>query len=228
MIGISNDTRLYVDSVESQLRNEFNNQVTQIARDTEKIILEALEEYVKTGDFEEFQSTMDSEFVVMAEQISMSLTATTEQIVRVQGDLEAVEGDLAEHGETTEKMWQYFESEFSLMADRLSLSFQSAMDQITSVDGDVQRVKEELEKHFVFSTSGLTIKAGDSEVKLVLDNGVIYFELNGQRKTTLEPDSLKTGNIYVGVDEVAQFGNYGFVPYEDDDTDGLDFVRVGG
>lgn len=227
-LGISNDTRMYVEKVESELRNEFNQQITKISRDTEKIILEALEEYVKTGDFEEFQKTMDSEFTVMAEQISMSLTATTEQIVRVQGDLEAVEGEMTEQGETVEQMRQYFESEFSLMADRLTLSFQSALDQITSVDGDVQRIREELEKHFVFSTSGLTIKAGDTEVKLVLDNGIIYFELNGQRKTTLEPDSLKTGNIYVGVDEAAQFGNYAFVPYEDDETDGLDFVRVGG
>jgi hypothetical protein len=164
----------------------------------------------------------------MAERISMNLTSTTEQIVRVQGDLDAVEGNLTEQGETTEKMRQYFESEFELLSERLTLSFQSSLDQITSVDGDVQRVKEELEKHFVFSANGLTIKAGDSEVKLVLDNGIVYFELNGQRKTTLEPDSLKTGNIYVGVDEAAQFGNYAFVPYEDDDTDGLDFVRVGG
>lgn len=228
LLGISNDTRMYVDKVESELRNEFRNQVTQIARDTEQIIMTALEEYVKTGDFEEFQQTMDSEFVVMAEQISMSLTSTTDQIVRVQGELEAVEGDVAQQAETAEKMWQYFESEFSLMADRLTLSFQSALDQITSVDGDVQRLTEELEKHFEFSTGGLTIKAGENEVKLVLDNGIIYFELNGQRKTTLEPDRLKTGNIYVGVDEAAQFGNYAFVPYEDDETDGLDFVRVGG
>ena len=228
LMGISNDTRMYVDSVESELRNEFKEQITAISRDTEKIIMTALENYVETGEFEEFEKTMDSEFLLMADRISMNLTSTTDQIVQVQGDLEAVEGEVSEQAENTEKLWQYFESEMLLMADRLTLSFQSALDQITSVDGDVQRITETLEKHFIFNTNGLTIKAGDNEVKLVLDNGIVYFELNGQRKTTLEPDSLKTGNIYVGVDEVAQFGNYGFVPYEDDETDGLDFVRVGG
>lgn len=228
IMGISTDTRNYVDKVESELRQEFNEQVTKIYRDTEQVVIEALKNYVKTGDFEEFQQTLESEFVVMADRISMNLTSTTEQIVQVQGDLEAVEGEVSEQAETTEKLWQYFESEMVLLADRLALNFQSAIDQITSVDGDVQRITEILEKHFIFSTNGLTIKAGDNEVKLVLDNGIVYFELNGQRKTALEPDSLKTGNIYVGVDEIAQFGNYGFVPYEDGETDGLDFVRVGG
>jgi hypothetical protein len=40
--------------------------------------------------------------------------------------------------------------------------------------------------------------------------------------------NFHTGNIYVDVDETAQFGNYGFVPYEDENSDGLDLVRVGG
>lgn len=228
LMGISNDTRMYVEKVESQLRTEFSEQITKISRDTEKVVIEALKNYVTTGELEELETALDAEFAVMADRISMNLTSTVEQFVQMQSDLEAVEGEVSEQTENTEKLWQYFESEMLLMADRLALNFQSAIDQITSVDGDVQRITETLEKHFDFSVNGLTIKAGDNEVKLVLDNGIVYFELNGQRKTTLEPDSLKTGNIYVGVDEVAQFGNYAFVPYEDSETDGLDFVRVGG
>ena len=146
----------------------------------------------------------------------------------MQGELESVANEVDQQAESTVKLRQYFESEMVLLADRLALSFQSSIEQIASVDGSVQQIKELMEKHFVFNTNGLTIKAGEDDVKLVLDNGVVYFELNGQRKTTLEPDSLKTGNIYVGVDELAQFGNYGFVPYADSETDGLDFVRVGG
>lgn len=228
LMGISNDTRMYVTQVESQLRKEFNEQITKISRDTEKVVIEAMKDYVKTGDFEKFEKALEAEFAVMADRISMNLTSTTEQFVQMQSDLEAVEGEVSEQTENTEKLWQYFESEMVLLADKLALNFQSALDQITSVDGDVQRITEMMEKHFEFAVNGLTIKAGDNEVKLVLDNGIVYFELNGQRKTTLEPDSLKTGNIYVGVDEIAQFGNYGFVPYEDSETDGLDFVRVGG
>ena len=178
LMGVSKDTRQNVDRVESEMRNEMEQQLTSITRDSERIIMAALESYVETSDFDSFQQTVESELTVMAEKISMNFESTTTQV--------------------------------------------------TDINGDLQTVVEILQKHFDFTANGLTIKAGEDEVKLVLDNGVVYFELNGQRKTTLDPDSLKTGNIYVGVDEIAQFGNYGFVPFEDDDTDGLDFVRVGG
>lgn len=178
LLGLINESRDHVDSVESSIRNEIIEQSTTLSRNAEQIIMSALESYVETGDLEEFEATIQSELKIMAEQISMSFTSFTESI--------------------------------------------------TTVDGKLQTIIEDLEKHFDFSVNGLTIKAGESDAKLILDNGVIYFEIDGQRKTTLDPDSLKTGNIYVGVDEIAQFGNYAFVPYEDADTDGLDFVRVGG
>lgn len=178
LMGVSKDTRQNVERVESELRSDMEVQVTSITRDTERILMAALESYVGTEEYEGLQQTVQSELSVMAEKISMNFESTTAQV--------------------------------------------------TDINGDLQTVVEILQKHFDFAANGLTIKAGDNEVKLVLDNGVVYFELNGQRKTTLDPDSLKTGNIYVGVDEIAQFGNYGFVPFEDDDTDGLDFVRVGG
>ena len=178
LMGVSKDTRQNVERVESELRSDIEVQVTSITRDTERIIMAALESYAETDDLDSFRQTVESELSVMAEKISMNFETTTTQV--------------------------------------------------TDINGDLQTVVEILEKHFDFSANGMTIRAGDNEVKLVLDNGVVYFELNGQRKTTLDPDSLKTGNIYVGVDEIAQFGNYGFVPLEDDSEDGLDFVRVGG
>ena len=178
MMGISKDTRQSVDRVESEIRNELEQQLTSLTRDSERIIMAALESYVEATELESLRQTVSSELSVMAEKISMN--------------------------------------------------FESTVAQVTEINGDLQTVVENLQKHFDFTVEGLTIKAGDDEVKLVLDNGVVYFEINGQRKTTLDPDSLKAGNIYIGVDEIAQFGNYGFVPYEDDETDGLDFVRVGG
>lgn len=178
LMGISKDTRQNVDRVESELRNELEQQLTSLTRDTERIIMAALDNYVLTADHESFRQSV--------------------------------------------------ESELEIMADKISMNFNETIEQVTEINGDLQTVVENLQKHFEFAVNGLTIKAGDDEVKLILDNGILYFELNGQRKTTLDPDSLKTGNIYIGVDEVAQFGNYGFVPMEDDESDGLDFVRVGG
>lgn len=175
LMGVSKDTRQNVDRVESELRSDMEVQVTSITRDTERIIMAALESYVETEDHESFRQTVESELSVMAGKISMNFETTTAQV--------------------------------------------------TDINGDLQTVVEILQKHFDFAANGLTIRAGDNEVKLVLDNGVIYFELNGQRKTTLDPDSLKTGNIYVDLNERAQFGNFAFVPRS---NGSLDFLKVGG
>jgi hypothetical protein len=178
LLGIATDARGSVDSLASELRNEITNQSTSITRDTEKIVMAALSDYEKTSDAEAFRQTLESELAVMAERISMNFTSSTEQI--------------------------------------------------TKVNGELQTVIEDLEKHFDFSVNGLTIKAGENSMSLLLDNDVIRFQKNGQEFGWWDGINFHTGNIFVDVDEVAQFGNYGFVPYEDENTDGLDLVRVGG
>lgn len=175
LMGVSKDTRQNVDRVESELRSDMEVQLTSITRDTERIIMAALENYVETGDYDSFRQATETELAVMAGKISMN--------------------------------------------------FEEMTTQVTDINGDLQTVVEILQKHFDFSANGLTIKAGENEVKLVLDNGIVYFELNGQRKTTLDPDSLKTGNIYVDLNERAQFGNFAFVPRS---NGSLDFLKVGG
>lgn len=178
LLGIATDARESVDSLASELRNEITNQATSITRDTEQIVMAALADYERTSDAEAFRQTL--------------------------------------------------ESELKVMADRISMNFESSTEQITKVNGELQTVIEELEKHFDFSVNGLTIKAGENSMSLLLDNDVIRFVKNGQEFGWWDGINFHTGNIFVDVDEVAQFGNYGFVPYEDDDTDGLDLVRVGG
>lgn len=150
-----------------------------------------------------------------------SITRDTEQIVMAA---------LSDYERTSdaEAFRQTLESELKVMADRISMNFESSTEQIATVNGELQTVIEELEKHFDFSVNGLTIKAGENSMSLLLDNDVIRFVKNGQEFGWWDGINFHTGNIFVDVDEVAQFGNYGFVPYEDDDTDGLDLVRVGG
>lgn len=175
LMGVSKDVRQSVDKVESELRSDLEVQVTSITRDTERIIMAALESYVETEDYDSFQQTLEAELAVMAEKISMNFESTTAQV--------------------------------------------------TDINSDLQTVVELLQKHFDFGIDGLTIRAGEGEVKLVLDNDIVYFELNGQRKTTLDSDSLKTGNIHVDLNERAQFGNFAFVPRS---NGSLDFLKVGG
>lgn len=178
IMGVSLDTREAVDRIYSELRSEFSEQVTSLTRDTERIVLAALETYVQTQDFETLERTV--------------------------------------------------QSELSVMADKISMNFESTTTQIANVNGDLQTVVEELQKHFDFSVDGLTIKAGEGAMSLRLDNDIIHFVKNGQEFGWWDGVNFHTGNIYVGVEEIAQFGNYGFVPYEDDESDGLDLVRVGG
>ena len=179
IIGLATDLRESVDSLDSELRNEITESVTSITRNTEQIIMSALESYSKTTDLEEFEQTVESELLQMAEQIALNFTSATERT--------------------------------------------------TNVEGNLQTVKEYLEKHFVFGVDGLTIKAGEGDtMQLLLDNDVIRFIKNGKEFGWWDGINFHTGNIFVDVDEVAQFGNYGFVPYDDGDSDGLDLVRVGG
>jgi hypothetical protein len=170
--------------VESDLHHEILEQVTSITRDTESIIMTALESYVETDDLGEFKATLESEFKVMAEEISMSFYADTEE-------------------------------------------------QINGVDGDIESIKETLEKHFDFSAYGLIIKSSEGQFKLLLDNDTISFykgeiDLNDLAKNRFgywDGVNFYTGNIFVDVEERAQFGNFAFVPRS---NGSLDFLKVGG
>lgn len=55
----------------------------------ESIILGALESYVRTSNYEEFKQTIETQFEVMAKEIEMTFTTTTEQITNVDGDLQS-------------------------------------------------------------------------------------------------------------------------------------------
>ena len=178
VMGVSTDARDAVDRIASELRSEFNEQVTSLTRDTERIVLAALANYVNADDYEKLERTVKNEFSVMAEKTTMYFETTTQQI--------------------------------------------------TNVNGDLQTMVETQKKYFDFSVDGVTIKAGEGSMSLRLDNDIIHFEKNGQEFGWWDGVNFHTGNIYVGVEEIAQFGNYGFVAYEDDDSDGLDLVRVGG
>ena len=175
LMGIALDARESVDSLASTLRSEMLEQVTSITRDTEEILLSALESYVAKDDLEEVEKTLKSELSVMAERIAMNFESTTQQL--------------------------------------------------ETVDGEVQAISEELEKHFEFSVDGLTIKAGENAMKLLLDNDMIRFTKNGQEFGWWDGVDFHTGNIVVEVNERAQFGNFAFVPRS---NGSMDFLKVGG
>lgn len=155
----------------------------------------------------------------------------TEQSTQVLNDAEAITMKALEsYVETTayETFKSTTESELKETSKQISMNFTTVTDQIKDVNGDLQTVSGRLEKHFVFSEEGLVIKAGENSMSLLIDNDIIHFKKGNQEFGWWDGVNFHTGNIYVDVDEVAQFGNYGFEPFEDSTSDGLDLVRVGG
>ena len=86
ILGIASDARDSVDSMGSTLRDEMKEQVTSITRNTESIIMSALEEYVKTGDFETYKETVSAEIAVMADKVSISVSETVRSEVSSASD----------------------------------------------------------------------------------------------------------------------------------------------
>lgn len=97
MLGLINDARESVDAVESTLRSEIKEQVTSITRDTERIVMAALESYVETGDLEELERTVKAELSVMAEKISMNFETVETKLTDVNGELQTVTETMSKH-----------------------------------------------------------------------------------------------------------------------------------
>lgn len=164
--------------------------------------------------------------------------AVLEQVTAITRDTEqTIISALESYAEISdmEELRSTVSSQLSVMAERIAMNFESSLSHISEVDGELQTVVEDLQKHFEFTISGLVIKAGEHDMKLLLDNDVVAFykgDIDPQdpavnRRGYWDGDSFHIGNIYIDVDEVAQLGNYGFVPFDDGETDGLDLVRVG-
>lgn len=99
LLGIATDAREKVDYVESSLRDEFREQVTAISRDTEKIIMSALENYTEKTEHEELSRTVESEFKLMADRITMNFDAAIDRANEVNGEIEKVNETLQKHFE---------------------------------------------------------------------------------------------------------------------------------
>jgi chromosome segregation ATPase len=158
-----------------------------------------------------FQEQCESEFSATAKQISLNMESTTDSFTEVNARIETTEGDVVEQHRFTEELREYCESEFAASAESLDLKFQSATEQITNINGDVQTISEDLQKHFEFSANGLAIKAGESEMKLRIDNDLIAFykgdidesDLAKNRFGWWDGVNFHTGNIVIKVEERA-------------------------
>lgn len=74
----------------ASVNETIKTQRSEILQESNSIILSALEEYVKTGDLEEYKTSVESELSVMADKIEMNFSKTTEQITTVDGDVKTL------------------------------------------------------------------------------------------------------------------------------------------
>lgn len=81
----------------TQLTNEMRIQNTQVINTCNEIIFAALDEYVKTSNYDEFKEAVTTQMEIMAGQIEINLEKTTEQITSVNGDLQNIATKLEKH-----------------------------------------------------------------------------------------------------------------------------------
>ena len=181
----------------------------------------------------EYLTNSDSEFVVMKDRIGSSVEEYQAGFVNVNANLDKALGDIDDNYSAFESFEIEARSGIEQNHRQISLDFAYHEERYTNVNGEVSSIKEDLEKHFDFGISGLTIRAGENEMKLRLDNDVISFykgeidesDLTKNRFGWWDGVNFHTGNIVIEVQERAQFGDFAFVPRSDGS---LDFLKVGG
>jgi hypothetical protein len=81
----------------SVLAGRVETQTTEVINTCNQIILSALESYVETSNFEQFKETVSAQLDILASEIIMNFTSTTESIDNVNGDLQMKFTELHKH-----------------------------------------------------------------------------------------------------------------------------------
>lgn len=83
----------------TEVAQSFTEQITTAIQSSQEIIFAALDRYVETSNFEEYQQTVASQFSLMADELSLVFTETTERITDMDGDLQRTVETLSKHFE---------------------------------------------------------------------------------------------------------------------------------
>lgn len=97
--GNQNSTQEQLDKQQMQLNKQESSiteltksvttQITEAIQTSKSIIFSALENYVETSNFAEYKQTVSAQLAILADEISINLTKTTDQIEAVDGDLQS-------------------------------------------------------------------------------------------------------------------------------------------
>lgn len=73
----------------NQVTESTTQQITDVQQSLNSIILAALQNYIETGEFGSYKEEMSSKLELLADQLNLTLTAITERIEDVNGDLQS-------------------------------------------------------------------------------------------------------------------------------------------
>lgn len=224
VLGLVDETRNRIDSVESTLKSEIRDQYTTIMRDTEQVMVTALQSYVTKDEHEEFQENTEAEFIVQSDQISQSVSSTTELVSKTVGELNAA---LDEYVQTEDynKYRESVQTSLDVLAGEIVMQFTRATEHIESVDGEMKSEFNTLYNYIKIVDGEMTFGSGDNQVTLSIDHERIAIKRNGQVCGYWDQDFFYTGSIVVRLDERVQIGNFAFVPRKNGNTS---FLKVGG
>lgn len=243
ILGMIDDSREYVTSLESKLTNEIKTQSTSIKRNTEQIELAAEQTKELEDELGKTEEALRADLKITADGVA----ANVESITSISSDLssaseiitttaEVLNGEIktaiSSHEESLSNVDDRFksvindyESKISQTDKEFQIQFKETTSRLTGAEGEIEKTQTDLEKHFTFNQNGITITAGEGSMNLVLDNDVIRFEKDGVVFGTWDGVDFHTGNIVVDLNEKAQFGNFAFIPRSDGS---LSFLKVGG
>lgn len=90
-----------IDNVDEALHQTIIEQTTTITNTCSSLILEALESYVETNDYETFKSEVAAQLSVMSDKITIALTESTDKVDDVGDDLQSTKDIWAKYFEFT-------------------------------------------------------------------------------------------------------------------------------
>lgn len=145
-------------------------------------------DYTTSGDVE---NILQPELDTLREETLTQMTAIRQEANRI--IMQAIEDYRAEDAATLDSLYQRISSELAILADRIELNFESTQQSITDVDGALH---SEINSIYSFirllpttqtQEGGIVIGESTSEIKLKLENDVLYFFTGNE--TTVSKDN---------------------------------------
>ena len=81
----------------SEVQSIVSSQSSSLVTTCEDIILSSMKDYVETGNYSSFKETVEAQLKILADEISLNFTNTTDQIEKVNGDLQEKFNTITKH-----------------------------------------------------------------------------------------------------------------------------------